>query len=229
MKEISVKDLIDFRRKSDRSKETFIQKLNYSAGGEIEPASGGDYWVRSLTALSRAFKEGDNSIIVERIKNILEDYQPNMSDKTKTMYDRNLQILYNYEDFDFGELKPTNEIVILEKLRKKGVLSMQGLPVKVLLHQLYSFENEEGNDSLGCVLFLAKLQPYQPTELGIFAEAVFNFLNANYAEKFTISPEDIRILDVMTGTKISYQNVLDGAVPSLLSSTLDEIVKLKNS
>jgi|GEM_PF-1016437 len=232
MKKINVKDLIDFRRRSDRRKKTFVNELNFSENEGVENETsieGRDYWVRSLTALSRAFKEGDNSIIAERIEGILEDYKPDMIRKTQLMYDRNLQILHNYEDFDFSILKPTAEIEILEKSRKKGVLTIKDFPIKVLLHQIYSFDNREGIKSIGCVLFLAKLETYKPHELGIFAEAVFNFLKCNYSDKYLISAEDIRIVDVMTNVNINYQMVLDGEIPSLLINTLDEIITLKNN
>jgi len=229
MKKINVKDLIDFRRRSDRRKKTFVNDLSFINDKQksIEASiDARDYWVRSLTALSRAFKEGHNSIIAERIQSIVEAYKPDMIRKTKIMYDRNLQILYNYEDFNFSNLKPTTEIQILEKTRKKGVLIIKDFSIKVLLHQIYSFENEKGL-SLGCVLFLAKLDAYKPHELGMFAEAVYNFLDSNYSNRYYVSSKDIRIVDVMTNTNIDYQMVIDGRIPSLLTSTLDEIIKLK--
>ena len=230
MKKINVKDLIDFRRRTDRRKKTFVSEINIPDDFEKEESAGGrDYWVRSLTALSKAFKNNDNSVISSRIESILEDYEPTMANTTKIMYDRNLQILHNYEDFDFKELKPSVEIIILEKGRKKGVLTIKNLPIKVLLHQIYSFKNDSGIDCVGCILFLAKLDYYKPNELGIFAEAVNKFLEENYADKYFISPEDIRIIDVMSTTNISYKMVLDGEIPPLLNSTLDEIIRLQNT
>ena len=133
MKKINVKDLIDFRRRSDRRKKTFVNDLSFIDDEQksIEASMDArDYWVRSLTALSRAFKDGHNSIIGERIQSIVEAYKPDMIRKTKIMYDRNLQILYNYEDFNFSNLKPTTEIQILEKTRKKGLLTIKDFPIK---------------------------------------------------------------------------------------------------
>lgn len=231
MKRINVKDLIDFRRRSDRRKKTFANEIDLANLEIVESESSidaRDYWVRSLTALSRAFKEGDNTVIGERIQSILDDYKPNMINSTKMMYDRNLQILHNYEDFDFGILKPTTEIKILEKSRKKGILTIKNFPIKILLHQIYSFENRDGINCIGCVLFLAKLDAYKPHELGMFAETVFTFLEDNYGNNYSISAENIRIVDVMTSTDINYQMVIDGELPSLLTSTLDEILKLRN-
>ncbi len=229
MKKINVKDLIDFRRRSERRKKTFVSEFIESTDYEGESTEGGrDYWIRSLTALSKAFKDNDNSVISERIDGILEDYKPNMLNKTKIMYDRNIQILHNFEDYDFNELKPFTEIEVLDKGRKKGIIEIKNLPIKILLHQVYSFRNENDEDSLGCVLFLAKLDNYKPHELGIFAEAVYKFLKDNYSDKYFISPKDIRIIDVMSTVNINYQMVLDKKIPSLLSSTLDEIIKLKN-
>lgn len=56
----------------------------------------------------------------------------------------------------------------------------------------------------------------------------YNFLIENYSDKYFISPENIRIIDVMSTVDINYQMVLNGDIPPLLNSTLDEIVKLKN-
>lgn len=229
MKKINIKDLFEFRRRSDKRRYAFVSKLETSNDNDTDISEGGrDYWVRSITALSRAFKENDNSIISDRIDNIINDYEPNMLNKTKIMYDRNLQILHNFEDYDFNELKPSTKIEIIEKGRKKGIINIKNLPIKVLMHQVYSFKNEQDEKFIGSVLFLAKLDNYKPHELGIFAEAVYNFLIENYSDKYFISPENIRIIDVMSTVDINYQMVLNGDIPPLLNSTLDEIVKLKN-
>ena len=72
MKKINIKDLIEFRRRSDKRRYAFVSKLETSNDNDTDISEGGrDYWVRSITALSRAFKENDNSIISDRIDNII--------------------------------------------------------------------------------------------------------------------------------------------------------------
>ena len=63
----------------------------------------------------------------------------------------------------------------------------------------------------------------------MFAESVYSFLDLNYSDRYFISSRDVRIVDVMTNVSIDYQMVIDGEIPSLLLSTLDDIIKLKNS
>ena len=62
MKELSIKDIIDFRGKSDRSKKTFATNLKLETE-KNETEGGGDYWVSCLSTISNSYKDNDSSLI----------------------------------------------------------------------------------------------------------------------------------------------------------------------
>ncbi|WP_374443028.1 hypothetical protein [Epilithonimonas sp.] len=228
MKDIRIKDLVTFRRLTERRQSTFITNLQKEKiAKEKEEGSGGDYWVRSISALNKAFKENDTSFISEKIDDIINDYTPKLDKGTKLKYDRNLQILYNYEDFDFSSLTPTEEIELLTKVRKSGVIEIAALSLKVETHHIYTF-NVDNKQYLGALLFAAQKDGYQPSELGIFAEAIFNFLEANYNSKYIIHPSYVKVVGVMTQSIVDYQMILNKTIPSLIVSSIQDFNTVLN-
>jgi len=228
MKNIRIKDLITFKRLTERRKNTFLINLQKEkVVKEKEDSSGGDYWVRSISALNNAFRENDNRFISEKITDIINDYSPKLSKGTKDKYDRNLQILYNYEDFDFRSLTPPEEVEILSKARKSGIIEIAFLSVKVETHHIYTFIVDE-KEYLGALLFAAQKDGYQPSELGVFAEAIYNFLETNYSSKYIIHPSYVRVVGVMTSIIVDYQMVLDGELPSIILPIIENVKEHTN-
>lgn len=71
MKKKTVKNLIEFRGKNDRTRITYINNLNK----EIEKSndeSGGDYWISCLSAIRNTFKSKNLDLLDEKI-NLLHD------------------------------------------------------------------------------------------------------------------------------------------------------------
>lgn len=228
MKDIRVKDLVTFRSLSEKRQSTFITNLQKEKiAKEKEEGRGGHYWVRSISSLNNAFRENDNSFIADKITDILNDYHPKLDKKTKLKYDRNLQILYNYEDFEFRSITPSEDISMLLKERKSGVIDINGFSLKVETHHIYTF-TIENKTYIGAVLFAAQKDGYKQYELGIFAEAIFNFLEKNYTEQYIVHPSFIKVVDVMTHEIINYQMILDSIIPSLIIPTIEKIKSLKN-
>lgn len=220
MKNIRVKDLVKFRSLSERRQSTFINNLQKEKiAKEEDDGSGGDYWVRSISALNNAFRENDNIFIKEKINDILNDYTPKLDNRTKVKYDRNLQILYNYEDFDFRSVTPSENIKIIPKARKSGIIEIATLNLKVETHHIYTFI-VDGKEYLGTLLFAAQKDGYNFSELGIFAEAIFNFLEANYSPKYIVHPSYVKVVGVMTQGIVDYQMILNKTIPSLIISSI---------
>jgi hypothetical protein len=217
MKKISVKNIIVFRQKSDKSKKTFLKSLNKVKSSDSE--GGGNYWVRSISALSKTFKTNDNQYIKDKIDNISDDYQKSTLKRTKDMYQRNLDILFNYEDFDFSSWYPNNTFQILNNVSKKSIIEISKIPVQVLPNQIFTFE-EKGVNHIGAIWFIAKLDGYTKPELGIYAEVLFSFLKANFSKKYEIKPERCLIVDVLNLDEVSYKMILDEQIPALLKQTL---------
>lgn len=219
MKRISVKNIVTFRNKTEKSRKTFVNNLGKN--NEISLDGGGDYWVRSLSALSNAIKEKNTEPIKKKIADISNDFKPSMIKQTKVMYERNLHILHNYEDFNFSNWLPGNA-KILSKNSKKAIIDISSLPVQITPSQIYSFE-EGGNKCVGAIWFLAKLEGFKKEELGIFAEALHIYLVTNFGNNHHISAKNCLIVDVLNKEEVNYQMIVDEEIPSLLFETLESI------
>lgn len=223
MRDIRVKDLIIFRNLSERRRGTFYVNLQKEKViKEKDDSTGGDYWVRSISALNNSFRSNDNNFISEKISDILADYRPYMDKGTRVKYDRNIQILHNYEDFDFRSITPVENVEIKSKFGKRGVIELHRLNLKVETHNIYTFEDND-EPCMGSLFFAAKIKGYKTVELGIFAEAIYNYLNLNHSDKHYIDPKYITVIDVMTQEIVDYQMILDGKLPALLTSSIEEM------
>lgn len=219
MKKISVKNIIVFRKKSDKSKKTFLKSLTKVKDKDSESESGGNYWVRSISALSNTFRTNDNKHIKDKIEDIGLDYNTSKRQQTRDMYERNLNILHNYEDFDFSTWHPNKTFKILEKNNKKSIIEINKVPVQVLPSQIFTFIKDK-IPCVGAIWFIAKLDRYSKAEFGIFAETLFHYLNNNFSKDYEISPENCLVVDVLNMDEVSYQTVLDGRIPAILEETL---------
>jgi len=115
----------------------------------------------------------------------------------------------------------------LLKGRKTGVIDIKRFSLKVETHHIYTF-TIENNTYIGTVLFAAQKDGYKTYELGIFAEAIYHFLEKNYAEQYIIHPSFIKVIDVMTHEIIDYQMILDSIIPSLIIPTIEKIKSFEN-
>jgi hypothetical protein len=212
MKKISVKNIIAFHRKSEKSKKAFLKSLNKIQVSDSD--GGGNYWVRSISALSNTFKTNNNQYIKDKIDDISGDYEKSTLKRTKDMYQRNLDILFNYEDFDFSMWYPNNTFQILNKTSKKAIIEINRIPVQAFPNQIFTFEEKEVK-YIGAVWFIAKLTGYTKSELGIYAEVLYNFLKANFSKEYQIKPENCLIVDVLNLDEVTYKMILDEEIPAL--------------
>ena len=226
MENVSISKLVEFRRKTERSKRTFAEKLYQLEVAKKSDDGGGDYWVRSLSAINKAYLNNNNQFIHDKIEDITYDLQNTTVNKTKTMYERNLQILHNFEEIDFIDLIPVAEFEFLEKQAKKANFDVNEFPIKIKFNQLYSF-NENDTKFLGGILFVAKLGGYTKDELGIFAEAFFRYLKQKYSNGYEISKNNVKVIDVFTMNEVTFDMLENGEVPKFLESTIDAIKNLK--
>ena len=220
MKKISVKNIILFRKKSDKSKKTFLNSINKLKTKNTE--GGGNYWVRSISAISNAFKTNDNQLIKDKINDIADDFNNSSRKQTKVMYQRNLDILHNFEDFDFSKWYPNKTFQILDKISKKSIIEINKVPVQILPNQIFTFTKNK-IEYVGAIWFIAILDRYNKTELGIYAETLFNYLKANFSKKYSVSPNECLVVDVLNIDEVNYQMIIDKKIPTILKETLKSI------
>lgn len=223
MNKISVKNIVNFRNKSEKSQKTFLESLRKKS--EATSDGGGDYWVRSLSAMSNAVRERSTRPIEEKIVDILASIKPDTTKQTKDMYDRNLSVLHNYEGATFNDWLPLSS-VILNKDSKKAIIEIDGVPVQITPAQVYLYDDGKSK-CVGAIWFLAKLEGFKKAELGIFAEALQIYLTHNFETKYQIKPEDCLVIDVLSKEEVDYKMVVDGEIPSLLHLTLESIKKAR--
>ncbi len=221
MKKISINNIIKFRHRNEKNQKAFLNSIQKKA--EAKNDGGGNYWIRSLSALSNAVKSNDHEPIKEKIGEILEVFSPDLTKQTKDMYQRNLDILHNYEDFDFLIWLP-NEFEILSKTNKKTIIYIKNVPVQITPSQIFKFD-KNGDEFVGALWFVAKLEGYKIEELGMFAEALFIFLSNNFNKDYKISKKHCIVVDVLAKKNLSFKEVIKNNIPAILKATLDSISK----
>jgi len=219
MKKLSIKDLADFRSKSEKSKRTFaasLQKEKTEKGG-----TGGDYWVSCVSAIAGASKANDLQLIVDKIGE-LEAWRKEAEHKiTKDMYQRNANILRGFEKYDFKRLQPAKATDV--KNKKTGLLSFKGFDIKVRPQRVFTF-GKEGELEIGAIWFVAKLGGYKTEDLGMFTDILFSYLKAGYS-KYSINSKYCIAVDVNKVSQVTYSQIEAGKVPAVLVPTLNDLKK----
>lgn len=126
MKKLTVKNIIDFRRKKDVGKRKIVADLKSNIEKK-ESEGGGNYWIHSVSAISSAFKAKDTEIIKAKIDILTEKLNKSQINTSKTMYQINIDILYAFEDIDFKKWYPAKESKCIKKFKNKSVLTLKGL------------------------------------------------------------------------------------------------------
>ncbi len=227
MKKISIKDVIEFRRKTDKARQTFALNLRY--GSElINSDKSGNYWISSLSAISNSYKLKDIQFIITKRNELEERYETTEYRKTKIMYKRNIEILSVGEELDFDKWRPFGEMNYMRKYNEYSMLNIEGLHVKVFPSHVFSFQ-EDNVEKIGAIWFIAKLNGYRKEELGMFTDILYRYLNFHYSGTYDISSKYCIAVDVFNGSDINYLQLQQGEISQILSSTIDEIIGRMNS
>jgi len=189
MEKLTLKKIVEFRGKSSKSKKTFVNNLKKKATSE-KTGSGPDYWVRSLSSISNSFKLNDINPVIEKRDELIDLVQATDYKRTKDQYQRNLDILYNYEDFDLKKWRPDGELEFVKKPKKNSILTIRGLEVQTTPQHVFTFK-KNGNEQIGVIWFIAKLDGFKKDELGMFADILYRYLKNNYLKNFLINTKII--------------------------------------
>jgi len=223
MEKIRIKELVRFRRKTDRSKKTFANNLKLREKSEKE-GSGGDYWISCLSAIGNVFKYNDPSLLDEKIEFLIEKIQSKEDKRIKDQFQRNIDILEGFKDFDFHEIRPKADLTFHKKPTTNSILEIEGLPIQAKPDHVFSF-SINNSEEVGAVWFIAELNGYDKGELGMFADILYRYLDTHFSKDFFVNKAYCIAIDVYRGQKVTYEDVEKGKVPALLEPTIDEIKK----
>lgn len=221
MKKLTIKDLIDFRSKSDGAKRTFVNNLKLDKEKE-KTDGGGHYWVTSLSAISNAYRQNELKFIAEKVVELRKKIKEAEYDRTKIMFQRNNDILKKYEDFDLTVWQPKEISAFLSRRRANPIITIKGLQVQTTPHHVFTFK-EDKIDVVGAIWFNASLDGYTHSDLGMFADVLYKYLKVNFSDNYIINPNYCLAVDVASCNGVNYSQIQKGEIHSPLNATLNEI------
>jgi hypothetical protein len=221
MRILSIKDIIEFRYISDKSKLKFSSNIKLNSE-KINGERGGDYWVTSLSAIKNSYKHNDSQYISDKIYELERKLEKTEYDRTKIMYKRNIDILYKFEDYDFKKLKPSKKITYLKKHNSDSQLIIKGLHIQASPDHVFIYKNNDVTE-IGAIWFIAKLGGYIKDELGMFADILYRYLGNNISKDYVLNPKYCIAVDVVNKFDVNYSQIIKKEIPATLITTIDEI------
>lgn len=221
MNKIRIKDLIEFRSKNERTRITFVQNLKKEKD-KAEKKSGGDYWISCLSAIRNSFKLNNKLLMDEKIEILKEKI--NVTDKkiTKNQFQKNIDVLENFKDFELISLKPNADLTFLKQPKFKSLLDINSFPIEVKPCYIYKF-SINNSDEVGGIWFVAKLDGFKKSELAMFADIMYRYLLKNYSNVFYINPDYCIAVDIFKGQEVKYSEIKKGKIPVLIENTIEKI------
>jgi len=193
----------------------------------IQPStgSGGDYWISSLSAISKIYRSDEMNFLDEKIEFLQEKIVDGADKRINDMYQRNITFLEGFKGFDFQKIKPSEDLIYHKKDESKSVLDINGLKVKVMPNHLFSYTNNQ-NAEIGAIWFVAKLGGYKKDELGMFTDLLFRYLTKHFSSAYSVNPEHCIAIDISKLEEVRYSEIESGNVPILIDRTIEGIQKI---
>lgn len=141
------------------------------------------------------------------------------------MYQRNIDMLYGAQDFDFSQWRPSDELAFQKKSKKSELLRIKDINIQVNPTHIFTFEIDE-EVAIGAIWFVAKLDGYRREELGMFTDILYRYLEINFSKDYQINPLFCIAVDVFKGNDINYSQLESKDVPFALDTVIDEITSL---
>lgn len=224
MKKVTIKNLIEFRGKNDRTKITFVNNLKKEKK-KSDDSSGGDYWISCLSAIRNTFKYEDENLLDEKIELLQDKIKVSNIKRIKNQFQRNIDIINSFKDYDFENLKPNTDLTFLKQIKSQFLIDIKGLSVESKPCHIFSF-SQNGSEEIGGVWFIAQLEGFKKSELGMFADILYRYLEKHYSKKFFVNPRYCIAVDLYNGQEINYEEIKNGNIPILIDSTLDDLKKV---
>lgn len=225
MKKITIKKLIEFRAKNDRTKITFVYNLKKENIKSENSASGGDYWISCLSAIRNAFKYDNADLLDEKINTLTDKIRVSEIKKIKDQFQRNIDILNSFKDYDLQQLKPDADLSFLKQSKSQMILKIKDLPIEAKPCLVFTF-SKDGKNQIGGIWFIAQLKGFKKNELGMFADIIYRYLKKHYSKDYHIDSFFCTAVDLFNGQEVNYSEILDGKIPVLIDSTLIDLKKI---
>ncbi|WP_299714277.1 hypothetical protein [uncultured Tenacibaculum sp.] len=227
MKKITVKNLIEFRGKSQRSKITFVNNLKREKKKSEDSSGGGDYWIICLSAIRNTFRSGNKDLLDNKIEEFNTKIQFTKDKRIINQYQRNIDILINFKEYDLESIQPTSELNFLKQTKAKSILDINGLPIEAKPCFIYTF-SEKGSEEIGGVWFIAKIKGFKKSELGMFTDILYRYLVEHYSDDYYVNPNYCIAVDLFNAQEVSYQSIEDKDISILIDSTLEDFKNVNN-
>lgn len=224
MQSIKIKELVEFKRKSDKSRKSFAFRLKTREIKEKikDDEKGGDYWISSTSTIYNVFKQNNNDFYDSKIDELLFKYNNVENLRTKNMYLRNSNLLLRFKDFDLNELKPTLNLKFESIPKSYKLLNINDFPLYINPSLVFSYE-KNGKNEIGALWLIPQLNGFSKSELGMFSEVLYRFMIKNYSSKFQISEDFCIAIDTFNAQKVTYRELLNNDIPFLINKTIAEI------
>jgi hypothetical protein len=222
MEKVTVKKLIEFRGKNEQTRITFVNNLKKK---KLDDGSGGDYWISCLSAIRNAFRLGEEDLLDEKIDLLYEKIKVTEIKRIKDQFQRNIDVLHNFKEYDFQHLKPNADLTFLRQPKNKSLLDINGLPIEAKPCHIYTF-SEDNSEEIGGIWFIAKLGGFEKSELGMFADILYRYLDKYYSKKFYVNSNYCIAVDLFNGQEINYLDIKNGNIPMLIDTTIAEMKKI---
>jgi hypothetical protein len=222
MEKIRIKELIEFRRKSERSRITLVKNLKLNKVIKNDSSTGGDYWISCLSAIANVFKYDNLILLDEKINLLIEKIRTYEDKRIKDQFQRNIDVLYNFEDFDFQEIKPNSKLSYLKKPTAISILDINGIPIQAKPDHVFTF-SINNSEEIGAIWFIAQLDGFDKGELGMFVDILFRYLDKHFSNDFYVNTSYCIAVDVNKAQYISYKDIEEGRIPKFLENTIEDI------
>ena len=224
MKKVTVKNLIEFRGKNERTRITFVNNLKKEKK-KSEDGSGGDYWISCLSAVRNSFKYDNEDLLDNKISELANKIRVTEIKRIKDQFKRNIDILNNFKEYEIEHLKPNTDLTFLKQPKMKSLLDIKGFPIEAKPCHTYTF-SENNSEEIGGIWFIAKLKGFKKSELGMFTDILYRYLEKHYSKDFYVNPDYCIAVDLFNGQEVKYSEIQYGNIPILVDSTLDELKKI---
>lgn len=224
MEKLTVKNLVKFRGKNERTKITFVHNLKKEKE-KSENESGGDYWVSCLSVIRNSFKSNNLNLLDEKIEYLRDKIRITEIKRIKDQFQRNIDLINNFKEYDFQHLKPNVELTFLTQPKTQTIIEIKELPIEAKPCHIFTFSNNN-SDEIGGIWFVAQLQGFKKAELGMFTDILYRYLHKHYSNEYYVNPDFCISIDLFNGQEVNYSEIQNGKIPILINTTLDDFKKI---